>query len=213
MVDQLAEVPLFKGVDPAHRQALIDLMRRESFPKGTTVFKRGDPGDSMYIILKGKVRIYTSYTENDQDDSDERSTTEFTIRTLDKMFGEWTMLDDKPRSASAEAEEDLEVLILHRDDFRAFVRERPLVGLAMMRDLAERVRYTTKYLQRVVNATEELAQGQYEHVREVQADAASDQDADIEQLIHQFIDMVDHVQAREQHLKEGASTDPDHHTP
>jgi CRP/FNR family cyclic AMP-dependent transcriptional regulator len=205
IVDQLAEVPLFKGVEPTHRQALIDLMRRETFSKGETVFRRGDPGDSMYIILKGKVRIYT-YAEDDPDN-------EFTIRTLDKMFGEWTMLDGEPRSASADAEEDLEVLILHRNDFRAFVRERPLVGLAMMRDLAERVRYTTKYLQRVVSATGELAQGQYDHIQDVKADVDSDQDAAIEQLVRQFIEMADNVQERERHLKEGTGKEPDHHTP
>ena len=198
IVDQLAEVPLFKGVEPAHREALIEMMRRQTFAKGETVFKRGDPGDSMYIILKGKVRIYTEDAHGN----------EFTIRALEKMFGEWTMLDGELRSASAAADEALDVLILHRDDFKTFVRQRPLVGLAMMRDLAERVRYTTTYLKRVVNATEGLAKGDYNPAEVVQADVDSGQDSDIEQLVAQFVEMVNNVQERERTLKEGADTTP-----
>jgi CRP-like cAMP-binding protein len=195
IVEQLAEVPLFKGVDAEHREALIGLMQRQTFVSGETVFRRGDPGDSMYVILKGAVRIYTEDAQGN----------EFTIRNLDKMFGEWTMLDGEPRSASAEAVGDLEVLTLHRNDFKAFVRERPLVGLAMMRDLAERVRYTTTYLKRVIDATEEISQGDYApHLQTVQAESGSGEDEAIEQLVGQFIDMVNQVQERERHLKEGA---------
>ncbi len=203
IVDQLVEVPLFKGVEPIHREALIDLMRRRTYAKGETIFQRGDPGDSMYIILKGRVRIYTEDAQGN----------EFTIRHLDKMFGEWTMLDGEPRSASAEAEEDIEVLILHRDDFTAFVHERPLVGLAMMRDLAERVRYTTNYLKRVLHATDELSQGKYDPTQVVQTAADSGQDADIEQLVRQFVEMVNNVQERERHLTQGANKASKPNTP
>lgn len=191
--DQLATVPLFNGVEPSDRKALIELMERRHYAKGESIFERDTPGDSMYIILSGEVRIYTEDAQGN----------EFTIRNLDKMFGEWTMLDDKPRSASAQAATDLDVLILHRDDFVAFVRERPLVGLSMMRDLAERVRYTTTYLQRVIDATEMLSQGDYDHAR-LEQDAAPGSDTGIQKLIAQFVEMVDRVQQRERALKQGS---------
>ena len=82
-VDQLAGSPLFKGVERADREALIARMRRQSYPKGAVLFDKGDAGDSMYIILSGRVRIYTRDAQNN----------EITIRYLSEMFGEFAMLD------------------------------------------------------------------------------------------------------------------------
>jgi CRP-like cAMP-binding protein len=188
IVDQLAGSQLFKGVARADREALISRMRRQSYPKGTVLFDKGDAGDSMFIILSGRVRIYTRDAQNN----------EITIRYLSEMFGEFAMLDQKPRSAAAAAAEDLDVLVLHRSDFNAFLRERPLVGLSMMRSLVERVRYTTTYLQRVLDATEQLSQGDYNVMRTV---AESSADEEIQVMISAFVQMVRGVQAREETLR------------
>jgi CRP-like cAMP-binding protein len=190
IVDQLAGSQLFKGVARADREALISRMRRQSYPKGAVLFDKGDAGDSMFIILSGRVRIYTRDAQNN----------EITIRYLSEMFGEFAMLDQKPRSAAAVAAEDLEVLVLHRSDFNAFLRERPLVGLSMMRSLVERVRYTTTYLQRVLDATEQLSQGEYNVMRTV---AESSADEEIQVMISAFVQMVRGVQAREETLRRG----------
>jgi CRP-like cAMP-binding protein len=190
IVDQLAGSQLFKGVARADREALISRMRRQSYPKGAVLFDKGDAGDSMFIILSGRVRIYTRDAQNN----------EITIRYLSEMFGEFAMLDQKPRSAAAAAAEDLEVLVLHRSDFNAFLRERPLVGLSMMRSLVERVRYTTTYLQRVLDATEQLSQGEYNVMRTV---AESSADEEIQVMISAFAQMVRGVQAREETLRRG----------
>jgi CRP/FNR family cyclic AMP-dependent transcriptional regulator len=188
IAEQLAGSPLFKGVDRADREALIKVMRPQWYPKGAVLFHKGDAGDSMYIILSGEVRIFT----HDAQDN------EITIRHLSEMFGEFSMLDQKPRSASASASADLEVLVLHRDDFNAFLRERQLVGLSMMRNLVERVRYTTTYLQRVLDATEQLSRGNYEAIQAVPDSSA---DAEIQGLIGAFLQMVRAVRAREVALK------------
>lgn len=182
--------PLFKGVNLADREALIQVMQRRSFPKGTVLFQKGDLGNSMYIILAGRVRIYTQDTQGN----------ELTLRYLSELFGEFSVLDQQPRSASAAAAEDLEVLILQRDDFLGFLKERPLVGLSMMRNLAERVRYTTTYLQKVMDATQQLMQGNYDQaVRDI---PDSETDAEIQGLLQSFVQMVRGVQAREHTLKQ-----------
>lgn len=192
---RLENYTLFKGVPPADREALINVMQRKHFDAGTVLFERGDPGDSMYVILQGKVRIYTQ----DADGND------FTVRYLDEMFGEFAMLDNRPRSAAVAAVEPLDVLVLHRDDFIAFLRERPVVGLAMMRNLVERVRYTTMYLQHVMDATRQLAEGNYRF-----ADVAPDSDVndEIQELVSAFVRMVQGVQMREEALKRAQSDQP-----
>ncbi len=189
IAEQLAGSPLFRGVGQAEREALIGVMRRQHFVKGAVLFDKGDPGDSMYIILSGRVRIYTRDAQG----------SEFTIRYLDQMFGEFAMLDLAPRSAAASAAEDLEVLVLHRDDFVAFLRERPLVGLAMMRSLVERVRYTTTYLQKVLDATRQLSEGRYDQT--LVAPSEKDADSEIQGLIRAFLQMQRSIQVREQSLQ------------
>jgi CRP/FNR family cyclic AMP-dependent transcriptional regulator len=188
IIDQLEGSRLFRGVARADREALIARMSRQSYPKGAVLFEKGDAGDSMYIILSGRVRIYTRDAQNN----------EITIRYLSEMFGEFAVLDQKPRSASAAAADDLEVLVLHRNDFYAFLRERPLVGLSMMRSLVERVRYTTTYLQRVLDATEQLSQGDYQAMQTV---TESGGDEEIQVLIGAFVQMVRGVRAREESLR------------
>jgi CRP-like cAMP-binding protein len=192
LADQLAGSPLFKGVERPDREALIKVMRRQSYPKGAILFHKGDPGDSMYIILSGRVRIFSPQADG----------SELPIRSLSEMFGEFAMLDQEPRSTSAAAEVDLEVLVLHRDDFNGFLRERPLVGLSMMRNLVERVRYTTNFLQRVIDVTQQLARGEYTDVAPVaNADSDSETDAEIHKLVDALAQMVRAVQAREERLK------------
>jgi CRP/FNR family transcriptional regulator, cyclic AMP receptor protein len=189
IAEQLAGSPLFKGVEQAEREALIGAMRRQHFSKGTVLFNRDDPGDSMYIILSGRVRITTRDAQGN----------EFTIRYLDQMFGEFAMLDQAPRSAAAVAADDLDVLVLHRDDFVAFLRERPLVGLAMMRSLVERVRYTTTYLQKVLDATHQLSEGNYGQALDGLSDDPAD--SEIQGLIRAFLHMQRSLQVREQSLQ------------
>jgi CRP-like cAMP-binding protein len=190
VAEHLEDSPLFKGVNLADREALIQVMQRRSFPTGTVLFRKGDPGQAMYIILSGRVRIFTQDAQGN----------ELTLRYLSEIFGEFSVLDQQPRSASAAAADDLEVLILQRDDFLSFLKERPLVGLSMMRNLAERVRYTTTYLQKVMDATRQLLEGNYDQA--VQDIPDSETDAEIQGLLQSFVQMVQGVQAREHTLKQ-----------
>lgn len=195
LAEQLAGSPLFKGVPLADREALIQAMERHTFPAGTVLFHKGDPGDCMYLILAGRVRIFSQDAQGN----------EFTLRYLTETFGEFSMLDSLPRSASAAADGDLDVLVLHRDAFRAFLVERPLVGLSMMRNLVERVRYTTIYLQRVMDAARQLLDGHYE--RAAQTIPESPADAEMRGLIQAFAGMVQGVLARQQSLSHPSQRD------
>jgi CRP-like cAMP-binding protein len=194
IVEKLQDSVLFRGVELADREALIQAMERQSYSQGAVLFEKGSRGDSVYIILSGRVRIYT------QDDQG----TELTIRHYGstQMFGEFSMLDQQPRSASAAAAETLDVLVLNRQNFLAFLQERPLVGLAMMRNLVERVRYTTTYLQNVMDAVQKISQGEYDQA--VQEIPVSGVDAEIQPLIESFVQMARSIQQREQTLRQGS---------
>lgn len=188
IAERLQTIKLFKSVEAADRQALASVMQRQSFAKDQVVFARGDPGDSMYIILSGSVRVETEDAVGNV----------IVLRRLTEAFGEFSVLDQRPRSATVIADEDLEVLVLSRNDLINFVRQRPIVGLSMMRDLVERVRYTTLYLQQVLTATQQLAAGQ---PPSLEALAQSGADAEIQHLVQAFVTMAQEVQTREQALQ------------
>jgi CRP-like cAMP-binding protein len=173
-------------------EALLKVMQRRTYPPGAVLFERGSVGDEMFIILAGRIRIYT-YDEYGN---------ELTLRHYGQndIFGELSPLDQGTRSASAAAAEPLEVLVLNRENLLSFLQDRPSVGLAMMRALASRVRYTTDYLTKVMEWVHRLSKGEYEAT--IQEIAQTQRDSDIENLISSFVQMVHTMQAREQNLKE-----------
>jgi CRP-like cAMP-binding protein len=189
LIDQLQQTLILKGVEKSDLELLLSKMERRSYPTGTVIFERGDPGNEMFIILAGRIRIYTYDEYNNA----------LTLRHygVGEIFGELSPLDQQTRSASAAAAESLDVMVLSREQLLAFVYERPGVGLSMMRSLASRVRYTTDYLTKVMEWVHRLSKGEYEAA--LHDIAASE--CDIENLITSFVTMVQSVQEREQALQ------------
>jgi CRP-like cAMP-binding protein len=185
-VDDLRRFPLLRTISASDLAALGTVMRRRMLPRNTILFRKGDPGDTMLLICSGQVRIFM---RDDQGN-------EITFRTLGAghSVGEFSLLDRKPRSASAVALTPLDVLILQREDFLRLLRERPMVGMELIRSIAERIRYTTSYLERLYEALELLANSEYdEAIREM---ALSSDEDEIQTLITTFVEMVRRVQER-----------------
>ena len=192
IAEQLKETPLFKGVPLADLEALVQLMQRQAFSAGSVLFEEGAAGDSMYIILSGNVRIFTRDKQNN----------EITLSRFGpgRVFGDFSLLDERPRSASVAAIDAVDALILHRDTFQTFMPKHPMVGLAMVRNLADRVRYATIYLDKISDFIQRLSLGEYEQAIQEISDTGSGTDDEIQGMIVSFLQMVRSVQAREQSL-------------
>ncbi len=149
VLGQLATMRLLREVDPHDRALLLRQMERQTYPAGAFVFEKGAPAGHVYFILAGRVRIFVRDPLGH----------ELTLRTFGagEVFGEVAALDGRPRASSAQAETALEVLALARADFLTFLEAHPLVGLALMRALVERVRYTTNMLRHVMAALDLLS--------------------------------------------------------
>lgn len=140
-LESVRQVSLFRALDDQHTNQLAGMLRERRFTKGELVFDQGDPGDSLFVIVSGRVRIFLASPDG----------REATIRILEPgtSFGELAVLDRAPRSASAVAHEDAVTLVLYRDDFMNLLRESfPLVE-HVIQLLAERVRYNTAYTERL----------------------------------------------------------------
>lgn len=150
-VANLRSVPLFSSLDPHATAQLGEYLTIHDYPKAATIFRKGDPGDAMYLVDLGKIGISIT-------DADGHTVTLAELGPGD-FFGEMAMLDGQGRSATASALEDSRVAKLTRDDFLSFMRGDPRVTLELLNALTQRLRRTDELLRhrvsRNVNQEEE----------------------------------------------------------
>ena len=147
----LAEVHLFSRLDDDERAELATLLRPRLFKKGARIFAAGDRGDALYIIRSGQVHLELTTNEGECLLLDEIDAGE--------VIGEISFLDGGPRTATAVASEDCELLEFERGQLLAFVQHCPHAALDILGVMANRVRATDQMLRtrvsRNVNEEEE----------------------------------------------------------
>jgi len=162
----LRSVPLFASLDSKATAELGEYLTIHDYPKSATIFRYGDPGDAMYLIDVGKVRISIT-------DADGAVVTLAELGAGD-FFGEMAMLDGQGRSANATATEDARLAKLTRDDFLSFMRGDPRVTLELLTALTQRLRRTDELLRHRVSRNV----NQEEALRMTFADRAADRIAE-----------------------------------
>jgi CRP/FNR family transcriptional regulator, cyclic AMP receptor protein len=130
----LAWTGLFQGVEPSAVSALTKQVHRVDFPRGHTLFVEGQPGDRLYIIVSGKVKIGRS--------SPDGRDNLLTIMGPSDMFGELSILDPGPRTSSATTITDLCAVSIDREALCAWMVERPEIIERLLRVVARRLRRT-----------------------------------------------------------------------
>jgi CRP-like cAMP-binding protein len=121
----LRKVPLFEALPPQELEPIAAVAEEELFSEGEPLAVRGDPGDTLYVIVDGQVQVLGA---------DEQ---ELAVRGPGDFIGEMAVISSKPRAASLVAMSDVRVLELHKPAFEAILRERPETALAMMRILCD----------------------------------------------------------------------------
>lgn len=130
---------LFRGLPDETIDKLADLAHRERFAKGQLIFAQGTPGDSLYGIASGRVRIFTA------DDKGH----EIFLNELGpgQTFGEIALLDGLQRTASAVAIEPTRLVTIPRASFLALMERDTGLSLQMMKLLCERLRWISKFIE------------------------------------------------------------------
>ncbi|AKV00923.1 Acid-resistant locus arl7 [Labilithrix luteola] len=135
----LAQIPLFDTLAAEDLEALANRMTERKFQAGTRVFDKGDTGSSMYVVLSGAVQIFLPGAEN------EPRVVLKDART-GEYFGELSLFDDKPRSASVEATVDTTLLELTREEFGDHLSKSKNAAMTILAEMAERLRETNAML-------------------------------------------------------------------
>ena len=137
-VSVLQEAPLFALLDDSERQTLSEIIDVVHFDKGATIFSFGDVGDTLYIVRDGTVQVFVENYEGMKIILGEN--------TRGDIFGEISLLDGGPRTATAVATEDAELFALERQDLLDLITKHPHAAMDLLTVVGRRLRATDEML-------------------------------------------------------------------
>lgn len=132
----LARNQLFTGLDDFYIKGIISRGEVRTWPAGTQIITEGDPGDAVFFIISGRVKV-TLYGEEGR---------EIVLAILNEgdMFGEMSIIDDKPRSANVEAVQELMCLVVTKGAFLDYMSRHHKVYMRFFAYLTGRLREATR---------------------------------------------------------------------
>ena len=141
----LSKVPAFSGLSARDLRRVAAIVHKREYKSGEPVFYQGDPGLGMFIIREGEVSIRISEREGEEK--------ELAVLSDGDFFGELSLLDESPRSATAMCKTDCSVIGFFRTDLMELIKENAELGMKIVMKFAEilavRLRKTDKELSKV----------------------------------------------------------------
>lgn len=162
VVATLAAATPFARMEREEVERIAEVVVPRSYRAGEALFREGDPGDACYVVQSGVVRIVRTHSDGRQ--------VVLALRRPPDLLGELAMFGSAPRSASAEAVEDTTVLAIVAGDMRRLLMARPTIAMAMLEELADRVR----------SASDQVSQRSFRNVPGRIAEALLEQIGDAE---------------------------------
>jgi len=140
----IRSAPLFSALNDEEAASLRASMTQVKVSKGHTLFKEGDEGDRLYVVLEGKLKLGTTSIDGREN--------LLSILGPGEMFGELSLFDPEPRTATATAVTDAKLLALAHDQVIGLVTRHPQASLELLRRLAQRLRKSNEILADLVFA-------------------------------------------------------------
>jgi CRP-like cAMP-binding protein len=127
----LKSIPLFRNVPGEGLKRLSDFIQEKNVKAGEVIFREEDLGDEMYLVRSGQVSIRHELPSGPA-----------LVEMVEPggYFGEMAIIDDEPRTATAAAEVDVSLLVLHKNDFRTAVQDYPDIAFEIFREFTRRLR-------------------------------------------------------------------------
>jgi len=135
------EIALFAGLPEKELVTIVEDLRPKEYKKSELIFRQGDESQEIYILLKGKVRIYKISPGGDE--------TSIAIFSTNDVIGELAALDQQPRSATAKAISSASLLAMAESRFLDALQTMPRFSLGLARMLAQKLRWTSAYAESI----------------------------------------------------------------
>ncbi|HTX91951.1 MAG TPA: cyclic nucleotide-binding domain-containing protein [Anaerolineales bacterium] len=204
MADQIREslkdILLFHGLPDPELDTLGQKALDRSYATGEALMRQGESGDSLFLIVNGKVKIVSENAQGGELILNQCGPGE--------TIGEMALFDQGKRSATVVAVQPTQALELKRQDFLDLINQRPELSLSLIRSNTARLRFATTYIEKAIELSKHITDGDYSTVmsetREAQpaADSAEPNAAKAERLLSAFFRMAQEVKAREDQLKQ-----------
>lgn len=136
--DIVLAAPLFAGLDVETSGTLVSAMKQLHLVRGDTLFHEGEPGDRLYVVREGKIKL--GRRSNDGREN------LLAVLGPGEMFGELSLFDPGPRTATATVVADAEVVELGHADLVRWLQDKPSVAQHLLQSLARRLRRTNEAL-------------------------------------------------------------------
>jgi len=137
----LKEIPLFSSVSSQYIERIVDDFRLREFRKDDIIFRQGDESRELYIVLKGKVRIFKISPSGNE--------TSIDIFSVHDVIGELAAIDSSPRSATGKAIGVVSLLTMSHERFLYHLENVPGLGLGLARLLSQKLRWTASFAESV----------------------------------------------------------------
>jgi CRP/FNR family cyclic AMP-dependent transcriptional regulator len=132
VTDILRKVPLFGQLAAPDLDRVAAISRERSYPRNSVILFEDDPGDALYVIAQGQVKVVLIGEDGRE--------VILSVMGEGEFFGEMALIDDEPRSAHVIAMEDSALLVIRREDFQDLLKQTPGIGLVLLRELSRRLR-------------------------------------------------------------------------
>ncbi|HEY2212537.1 MAG TPA: Crp/Fnr family transcriptional regulator [Bradyrhizobium sp.] len=138
----LRKHPMFCDLEPEALDQLCRYAKHSTLKRGATIVSKGDPGNSLVVVVSGTVKISIS-------SPDGRSAI-LNLIGAGEIFGEVALLDGRARTADATANTNCEIYVIDRRDFIPFVRSQPALAMKLIELLCDRLRWTSDQVEEVI---------------------------------------------------------------
>lgn len=196
VLQRIKETEFFKELSEDALKAVVDSSLLQKYEPGDVLMRKGDEALSVFVILEGHLKIVTTDAKGD----------EIIINKVNpgETLGELSLVDERPRSAGVVALEHVEALELTKQAFFELLDKRFDVALGILRGFSSRLRFSTTYIEKVIDWSQKTADGDYSFLDYTQPllNRVGSDDDKAAQLLSAFYSMVHKVRAREEGLKQ-----------
>ena len=138
-IDLFKNVSIFHDLQESELLELTSVVQTLRLKKDTLVFRQHDQGDSLYVVAEGRVKVTIQTEESDREMI-------LTIFKIGDFFGEMSLIDGQPRSATVETMEKPVLLQLRRTDFIAHLKKHPMTSLNIIAEMSARLRRSSEII-------------------------------------------------------------------
>lgn len=125
MIEILKQIPFFSQLSDEDLEAIAQTVEMQYFGPEQVIFEQGDYGEEMYIIKRGKVQVLRDYS--------------ILAELSDHaFFGEMALVSEEPRNATVKAIEEVEALVLKKDQFRELLESKPSIASTVSYEVVKR---------------------------------------------------------------------------